>query len=192
MKKLFKSQISTLIQNRKNIFFVTVITNLILLTLPAHTFAQTKQQVSSSKITFKIKNAGIYVDGTLSGLEADIQFDGKNLKNSKMVASVKTSTINTENNGRDKHLKADDYFDVAKYPKITFATSNFAESQSGNFIGYFDVTIKDKTKKVTIPFTFKNNTFSGNFTINRLDFGVGSSSIVLGNEVKVNLEIVVQ
>jgi polyisoprenoid-binding protein YceI len=192
MKKLFKSQISILIQNRKNIFFVTVMINLILLNLPAHTFAQTKQQVSSSKITFKIKNAGIYVDGTLSGLEADIQFDGKNLKNSKMVASVKTSTINTENNGRDKHLKADDYFDVAKYPKITFATSNFAESQSGNFIGYFDVTIKDKTKKVTIPFTFKNNTFSGNFTINRLDFGVGSSSMVLGNEVKVSLEIVVQ
>ncbi len=57
----------------------------------------------------------------------------------------------------------------------------------------FDVTIRDVTKQITVPFTADKNgdswKLSGSFTLNRLDFGVGDKSIILGNEVKVFIAI---
>jgi polyisoprenoid-binding protein YceI len=154
--------------------------------------AVTTWSPSTGLVKFYIKNAGITVDGTLSGVSASIQFDENDLANASLYASIKVSTINTGIDKRDEHLRGKEYFDAAKYPKIEMRSTAISKSGTG-YNGAFDVTIKGKTKNITMPFTFKNNgstgTFSGTLKLDRLDFGVGESSFVLSDDVKVKITL---
>jgi polyisoprenoid-binding protein YceI len=155
-------------------------------------FSQVKTSISRSTISFHIKNMGISVDGTISGLQADIKFIPADLLTSTIEASVETKTINTDSDSRDEHIKNADFFDIAHYPKIILKSVSFKHKNGKNYLGMFNLTIKDKTKLVEIPFSYDEtgNTakFEGSFKLNRLDFGVGDSSLILSNEVVVNIE----
>ena len=170
----------------KNIYIA-----LILITLVGSSFAQVKSTVTKSAVTFKIKNLGINTTGNFSGLQATIQFKPTDLANSSIEGSVDAGSINTENSMRDSHLKGADYFDVATYPKITLKSVSFKQKSSGNYIGSFNVTIKDKTKLIDVPFTYAESgstaVFNGSFTINRADFGIGSKNMVLSDEATVTV-----
>ena len=163
---------------------------LVLLTLVA--LAATSWSPTTGSVKFYIKNAGITVDGSLSGLAASVKFDENDLANSSIYATVKVATIKTGIDKRDEHLRSSDYFDVEKYPKITLKSSSISKSGKG-YLGNFDVTIKDKTKNIAVPFTFDNQgstgTFKGTLKLDRLDFGVGESSIVLSDDVKVKITL---
>ena len=164
---------------------------LILVTLVSSSFAQVKSTVTKSSVTFKIKNLGINTTGNFSGLQVNIQFKPTDLANSSIEGSVDAASVNTENSMRDSHLKGADYFDVATYPKITLKSVSFKQKSSGNYIGSFNVTIKDKTKLIDVPFTYAESgsttVFNGSFTINRADFGIGSKNMVLSDEATVTV-----
>ncbi len=167
-------------------------TAIILAILLNTTLAPAQNTVTHSVISFKIKNLGIYTSGTLNGLQAKVHFDPANLNAGTLEASVDVNTLNTNSSSRDEHLKSDDFFDLAHYPKITLKSISFKHKSGNNFTGLFNLTIKDKTKQMEIPFTYldKGNTIilNGNFKLNRLDFGVGSNSLVLSNDVLVAIE----
>jgi polyisoprenoid-binding protein YceI len=149
--------------------------------------------VSSAVIKFKIKNAGFTVDGTFGALGAKIIFDETKNYGNSIETTIDSKTINTKNNTRDGHLKKAEYFDVEKYPKIVMKATLFGKENNGSFRGYFKLTIKDKTKDILVPFTFfykdGKGVFVGTFTINRLDFGVGESSMILSDKATINLEV---
>ncbi len=138
---------------------------------------------------------GIGVDGTIGGLQADVHFNPADVTNSTIEASVDANTINTDNSSRDEHLRSEDFFDVAHYPKLILKSVSFKHGNGNNYTGRFNLTIKGKTKLVEIPFTYtqSNNTgaFKGSFKLNRRDYGVGSSSLVLADEVTVNIDAAV-
>jgi polyisoprenoid-binding protein YceI len=167
----------------------------ILILLCSSSFAQVKTTITKSAVTFKIKNLGLNTNGNFSGLKADIQFKPADLAGSNINATVDAVTVNTENTLRDDHLKGSDYFDVAAYPRITLKSVSFKHTKGDNYLGNFNVTIKDKTKLVEVPFTYTEagNTasFNGSFKINRSDFGIGGKNMVLSDEatVMVNAEI---
>ena len=152
-------------------------------------FAQT---VSKSDISLKIKNLGFNVGGTFGGLQADIKFKPNDLEGSSIEASVLSNTVNTDNESRDRHLKSEDYFDVIKYPKITLKSVSFKRKSGSNYTGNFNVTIRDKTKLIEVPFTYteSGNTaqLKGNFMILRTDFGIGGKNLILSNEANVSVE----
>ncbi|HEY9195609.1 MAG TPA: YceI family protein [Mucilaginibacter sp.] len=170
----------------KKIFSVTI-----LAFLAFYSFAQSK--VVSSEVTFKIKNLGFNVGGSFSGLNADINFKPAALAASSIEASVASNTVNTDNESRDNHLKSEDYFDAAKYPRITVKSVSFKHKSGNNYTGVFNVTIKDKTKPVEIPFTYTETgntaTFKGDFQVLRTDFGVGGKNVILSNEANVSVAI---
>lgn len=155
--------------------------------------AQTKHKVASSSITFKIKNMGINTGGSISGLVADINFSKDHPEASSIEATVETATLNTDNDMRDKHIKSEDYFDAAKYPKITFKSTAIKHRSGNNYVGTFNVTIKDKTKSVDVPFTYVTSGgtagFKGSLKIQRTDFGIGSKGLVLANEVIIDIDV---
>ncbi len=149
-----------------------------------------------SKIHFVIKNFGINTGGELTGLKGDIIFFTTDLAACKFNVSVSSSTIDTDNESRDKHLKNEEYFDVEKYPEITLASTKVEKTNKTGDGYYFlsaNLTIHGITKAVSFPFhAEKQNAdylFTGDFEINRLDFGVGESSAVLSNTVKVSLSV---
>jgi len=152
-------------------------------------FASAQNVITRSAISFKIKNMGIGTGGTIGGLQAIVKFNPADLPASRLDASVEVNTINTDNSMRDEHLRGEDFFDLAHYPKITLKSVSFKHKSGNNFSGIFNLTIKGKTQQVEIPFTYadKGNSiiFNGTFKLNRLDFGIGGSSLVMSNEVTV-------
>jgi len=165
---------------------------LIAVLVAASGFKPGNRTVTRSDITFQIKNVGITTTGTISGLQADIQFNPANLGSSSIEASVDVNTINTDNSSRDDHLKSDDFFDVAHFPKIILKSVSFRHKRGNNYTGQFNLTMKGKSKLVDINFSrIDKNTaaeFKGAFKINRLDFGVGENSMILSNDVSINLD----
>jgi polyisoprenoid-binding protein YceI len=148
--------------------------------------------VTRALITFEIKNLGITTGGSIAGLVTKVHFDAANLNASTLEASVDVGTINTDNSSRDEHLRSEDFFDVAKYPKMTIKSVALKHKSGNNYTGTFMLTIKNKTKQVEMPFAFtdKGNTqeFKGSFKLNRLDYDVGSSSMVLSDEVTIHID----
>ncbi|WP_448701756.1 YceI family protein [Mucilaginibacter sp. AW1-3] len=155
--------------------------------------AQTKHTVTKSSVTYQIKNMGFTTNGKFGGVEATILFDKAQLATSSIEASVAVKTINSDDDMRDEHLRKEGFFDADHYPKITLKSVSFKQTGSNNYTGDFDLTIKGKTKRIQLPFTYvpKGNiaTFTGSFKLNRLDFGVGDTSVVLSNEVTVFLNV---
>lgn len=154
-------------------------------------FTFLQNTVTHSTVTFAIKNLGINTGGTISGLSANIKFDPANLAASTIEASVDVNTINTDNTLRDDHLKGGDFFDAGHYPTINLKSVSLKHKSGNNYSGKFNLTIKNKTKLVEMPFTCtdKGNTieFSGSIKLNRLDFGVGESSFTLSDQVTVTV-----
>jgi polyisoprenoid-binding protein YceI len=146
----------------------------------------------ANKITFKIKNAGMDVTGSIDAVELKITFDENNLGQSSVFAVADPKTINTGIRIRDQHLRRSDYFDVVHYPSIKLKSKSFKKSGK-KFEGRFDLTIKDKTREVVIPFVRKRkeiaDTFEGSFVINRMDFQLGEDSAILDEKVEISSEI---
>ena len=155
--------------------------------------AQVKHTVTKSTITFQIKNLGFNTRGSFSGLHGDIQFDPANLGSSSIASSVDVSTLNTDNNMRDEHLKSDSYFDATKYPQITMRSVSLKHKNGDNYTGVFNLTIKGKALPVDVPFTYTATgnvaLFKGSFKIKRTDFGIGGSSLSMSNDVTVNVDV---
>ena len=165
---------------------------IILFTVASTGFSFAQTAVSHSVISFKIKNLGINTNGTIGGLQADVHFNPADLATSTLTATVDVATLNTDNNSRDEHLKSEDFFDLAKYPKISLKSVSFKHKSGDSYIGTFNLTIKDKTKQLDIPFTYVDKgsalAFNSAFKINRRDFGVGGSSLILSDEVNITIE----
>lgn len=149
--------------------------------------------VVSSKITFKVKNAGVVVDGSFSGFNASIQFDAAKSFGNKIEASVDAKTVNTGMSSRDNHLRKQDYFAVEQFPKIAMKSSTFSKEADGKFKGFFVLTMKGISNTIPIIFSFvetgDKGKFSGSFKLNRLDYKIGESSWILSNDVMVFIEV---
>jgi polyisoprenoid-binding protein YceI len=159
-------------------------------------FAQTYLATDEgSNVHFTIKNFGIKTGGDFTGLKGTIVFNSKALTTSSMNVSVNATSINTDNTGRDKHLRKEEYFNVEKFPLLTFVSTKITESSTaGRFFVIGNLTIKGITKAVQFGFsatpTATGYTFAGDFEINRRDFGVGGKSAVMADKLKVTLNVV--
>jgi polyisoprenoid-binding protein YceI len=147
---------------------------------------------SDNAITFVIKNFGINTKGELKGLKGNIQWNEENPAASTINVSADVNTINTGIDGRDSHLKKEEYFDADKYPVLSFVSTGITPG-NGSYTANGSLTIKGVTKTIAFPFTATKTAngylFSGSFTINRIDYGVGKSSMVLGDDVDVALKV---
>jgi polyisoprenoid-binding protein YceI len=144
-------------------------------------------------IRFQIKNAGITVEGTISDWEYDIVWNAKKLAACKINGQANPASIETGIKLRDKHLLGRQYFYVGKFPDIRIQSKKIVSNGKGNYTGTFDLQIRDVKKEVEIPFKVGTNngihSFKAEFTINRLDFNIGESSMVLGDAVKVMINL---
>lgn len=147
-----------------------------------------------SSVKFSIKNFGFATGGNFSGLKGAVQFDPANSGAASFNVTVDAGSINTGNTTRDNHLRKNEYFDVANHPLISFTSISVSKvAGSASFVITGSLTIKGITKKITFPFTAttQNNgyLFSGSFTINRRDFGIGGNSMVLADNLQVTLNV---
>jgi len=143
---------------------------------------QYKATDEGSSIKFKIKNFGFETGGSFTGLQGTISFDPEDVKKDSLILSVDANTINTDNNMRDGHLRKEEYFDVQNYPRIRFVSTSVTVDKNAHFTAIGQLTIKNTTKEISIPFTATPRDggyiFTGEFKLNRRDFQVGGSSTI--------------
>jgi polyisoprenoid-binding protein YceI len=147
-----------------------------------------------SKLHFTIRNFGFKIGGDFSGLKGSIVFDPKALSTSRFNVSVSSKTVDTDNRARDNHLRRSEYFDVEKYPQISFVSTKITESTTaGRFYVFGNLTIKAITKSVQFGFeatpSVNGYIFKGEFELNRRDFGVGGTSISMSDNLNVSLTV---
>ena len=140
---------------------------------------------------YSIQFKGDHVEGIFKTMTADISFDENDLSTAKFTASIDVASINTGNGMKNGHAKSDNWFDAKKYPTITFTSDRFSKSGNGYLVeGTLDM--HGVKKQITVPFTFADNTFKTNFSVNRLDYGVGTMqgmSKRVSNEIDLDISV---
>jgi polyisoprenoid-binding protein YceI len=149
---------------------------------------------NGSKVKFNIKNFGISTGGTFEGLAGAIVFDANNPTVASFSVTVDAKTVDTDNGGRDNHLRKPEYFDVEKFPKLSFVSTKITKTNTAGYLYMFGkLTIKGVTKEISFPFTANAKDggylFEGSFKINRRDYGVGGSSTTMGDNLTVKLSV---
>jgi polyisoprenoid-binding protein YceI len=115
-----------------------------------------------------------------------------------VTADIKSDTINTDNGMRDKDLHSEKFFDVQKYPDIKFQSTS-VQRRGDDYVAIGNLTIKDVTKQVELPFTLTQAEVRGkkkigveaNLTINRLEYHVDydSTGTTVSKDVKIEIDL---
>lgn len=182
------------------------ITLICLSLLPSLLFAATwTVDPVHSQVGFKVKHMVVSnVRGKFNQFQGSVDFDDASKSLKSVSASIATASIDTDNEKRDGHLKSPDFFDVAKHPQITFASTKV--SQKGDEITLEgNITLRGVTKSITLVGQFLGQAkdmqgndliaFEAKGKINRKDFGmtwnklVETGGFVVGDEVELIIEV---
>lgn len=158
-----------------------------------------------SAVTFRIKHLISKVPGRFTKFSGEFNYDPKDSKGWSANAEIDASSIDTNNEKRDKHLRSSDFFDVEKCPKITFKSTGVKDvkGDKGKLLG--ELTMHCVTKPVELDLEIGGvmkdpwgNQKAGAIAtgkLNRKDFGIewnkalDSGGLLLGNDVEITLEI---
>ena len=148
---------------------------------------------STSSVGFSIVHLKVStVDGTFGVYDAKVTAAKKDFSDAVIEFSADVVSINTSSRSRDNHLKKDEYFDAAKFPKLTFKSTSVKKAGTAYKITG-NLTIKGVTKVVVLDAAFnpaadaKSVEITATGEINRIDFGVGTSGASLNDEVKLKI-----
>jgi polyisoprenoid-binding protein YceI len=150
-----------------------------------------------SKLGFSITHMMVSdVDGTFKNFTATITSSKDDFSDAVVELSADVNSVSTDNEARDKHIKNPDFFDVAKYPKMTFKSTSFKKTGDKTYKVTGDLTLKGVTKSVVLDATFRGvytsqqtkkpvAGFKVSGTIKRKDFGIGANfpTAALSDEV---------
>lgn len=158
-----------------------------------------------SEAVFQVRHLITKVRGRFSEFDGTIQFDESAPERSSVTFTIQTSSIDTNQPDRDTHLRSDDFFAVERFPALTFASTGITKAGADTFNVEGDLTIRDVTRRVTLPVTFLGKAkdpwgneriaFETELTINRKDFGLmwnatlETGGFLVGDDVKITASI---
>lgn len=157
-----------------------------------------------SEVQFKVKHLVIStVTGFFKSFEGSFETADESFDGAAIDFSLDVSSIDTNQEQRDQHLKSAEFFDADKYPKIKFKSTSFTNTKGDNYELVGNLTVKDVTKSVKLDVEyggtatdFYGNTKAGfeiTGVINRKDFGLTwdgvteAGAIVLGSDIKITI-----
>jgi polyisoprenoid-binding protein YceI len=145
---------------------------------------------NTSSIDFVIRNFGISVDGHFNTFTVNATFNSVGLLEN-ILAEIRVASVNTGIDSRDEHILEKDYFHAEKYELIRLQSETISKKAVNSYEVEAKLSIKGKTKTITIPVTViktaNNYKITSNFEINRQDFNVGGGSFLMHKTVKINV-----
>ena len=158
---------------------------------------------SHTSVIYRIKHLGVSnFYGRFDKISGDFKWDGSKPEATTLSVTIDTESINSNNEGRDKHLKGPDFFNTKQFPKIEFKAKSLAKAGAGwELTG--DLTMLGKTKEIKAAFTPTGEKdvgpqmggyragFESTFTVKRSDFGMswGVENGALGDEVTLMVSV---
>jgi polyisoprenoid-binding protein YceI len=158
-----------------------------------------------SSVGFSVQHMVISrVNGNFKEFNGTIVYDEKDPAQSSVNVHIKAASIDTRDEDRDRDVRGGEFFDVAKFPEITFASTSIEKTEDG-YVAHGKLAIRGVSKDVALPFkiagTVKDTSgktrlaAQASLTINRKDFGVSwnmtldGGGLVVGDEVKIDLQV---
>jgi polyisoprenoid-binding protein YceI len=159
-----------------------------------------------SSIAFSVRHLIINnIPGRFKEYSGTISYDGADITKSSVQFTAKVASIDTGVQQRDDHLRRADFFEVEKYPELTFKSTRIEKKGKDSFIAHGTFTMKGVSKEIAIPFKVYGPVNAGGgkirigveaaLTINRQDYGVSYSrtleggGLVIGNDVNIQLNL---
>ena len=183
----------------KNILFAAAIA----LTFSLFGFAQSNQwQIDPphSSAQFAVKHMGIStVRGTFTKVSGTVHYDPADTKNDSVEVNIDAASVDSRVDMRDNDLRSDHFFDVQKYPTITFKATRIEAAGPEKLKVTGDLTIRGITKPVTLdvdgpskPVNDQHGRLhmgvSATTTVNRTDFGMTGYQGMVGNEAVLTID----
>ena len=189
----------------RSILIISLIATPLLAQTPAAAPEAWAVDKTHSNVIFKVRHLVANVSGSFNDFGADINIDRANPANSSVEFTIQTASIDTANQNRDNHLKSPDFFEVEKYPTISFKSTSVKAKSANSFYVTGNLTMHGVTKQVTLPVEFlgfgkdpRGNDkagFSIETTLNRKDYGIvwnrniDEGGVLLGDDVKVTIDL---
>ena len=158
-----------------------------------------------SEVAFQVRHLLSKVRGRFADFAGSLHFDESHLELSTVDVTIQAASIDTAATDRDAHLRSADFFDVEKYPVLTFKSTSVARRGGEAFDITGDLTIHGVTKRVTLAASFLGTAtdpwgnqkvgFEAEVTLNRRDFGLNwnaaleTGGFLVGDEIKVMLSL---
>lgn len=160
-------------------------------------FAQAKVVPAQSQITFSIKEMGVSVEGKFTKWTADIAFDPKKPETGKVGFTIATGSASFGAPETDAEVPKPEWFNVAKFPNATFASTAITAKGAGKFDVAGKLSVKGTTKDVVVPIVVTQagpaTTATGSFTLKRTAYKIGegdwSDTSQVGDDVVVKFKI---
>lgn len=168
-------------------------------------FAQNTSWISDpahSEVDFSVTHLSISkVHGKFAKVNARIELDPSDITKSTVVATIDTSTVDTGEAARDNDLRSANFFDVAKFPTATFASTSVSKNGSGLVVAG-NLTLHGVTQPVTLTVDGPNGPvpgmggkqhsgFAATTTLSRSAFGIGPKmpAAMVGDEIKLSIDL---
>ena len=162
-----------------------------------------KVDADHSGVSFSIRHFVSNVSGRFRDFDGVIKYDKANPAASSVEFTVRAASIDTTNNDRDEHLRSKDFFDVQKFPTLTFTSTQVVPKDATTLDVTGNLTLHGVTKPVTFPISLLGTVktprgekagFETTFKIDRKEFGILWNNVldsgpVLGDDVKVTIEV---
>jgi len=151
-----------------------------------------------SLIGFRIRHIVTKVEGRFKDYDGTIVLDRTSPTASHVELTIQAASIDTGNDTRDKDLRSPNYFDVEKYPTITFKSTKVESKGSDSYDATGDFTLHGVTKSIHVPvkhtgFGKMGNTEKAGFEvalpIKRSDYGMTAGAPVVADDVEINIQV---
>jgi len=153
---------------------------------------------SHAAATFKISHLGFsQTHGGFKEISGAFSIDPAKPETASVEVTIQAASVDTANEGRDKHLRNEDFFDVEKYPTLGFKSTAWKKTGEKTFDVTGDFTLHGVTKSITVPVTLlgmgkgmkgeERAGFSADFTIKRSDYGMDKmlGDTLIGDDVSI-------
>jgi polyisoprenoid-binding protein YceI len=162
--------------------------------------------LSHSSVSFHVRHLMISkVHGRFASWTGTLELDEQDLTKSRLEVTIDAASVDTKEPKRDDHLRSADFFDVEKYPTLTFTSKEIKRAGDDRYLVAGDLTIHGITKAVTLeveggeqvkdPWGDTRTGFSAKTQVNRKDFGLTwnlaleAGGFVVGDKIEIGLEI---
>jgi polyisoprenoid-binding protein YceI len=161
---------------------------------------------SHSEVGFAVKHLMIStVRGRFAGVSGSIAFADGDFSQASADVTIDAASIDTREEKRDAHLRSGDFFDVEKFPSLTFKSRSVQAISGDTFQLVGDLTIKDVTKEVVLDVEFEGaqkdpwgndkTAFTATTKISRSAFGLTwnaaleTGGVLVGDDIKISLDV---
>lgn len=164
-----------------------------------------KIDLAHSSLEFAVRHMVIStVRGSFTDFTADVEIDDSDMTKSRGTITVNAASLDTRESRRDAHLRSSDFFDVGRFPTLTYTVTSIDDIDNGKLRINGDLTIRGITQSVALtaeargpavdPFGVTRLGLSAQGQVNRHDFGLDwnmvseAGGLLVGDEVRISLE----